>query len=40
MRYTGDQKKEERQQALAQAKGWWSKVQTSLVPKEKPEERG
>jgi predicted PurR-regulated permease PerM len=40
MRYTGEQKKEERQQAMEQAKGWWSKAQTSLVPKEKPEEQG
>jgi predicted PurR-regulated permease PerM len=39
MRYTGEHKKEERQQALEQAKGWWAKAQTSLVPKEKPEEQ-
>lgn len=40
MRYTGEEKKEERQQALEQAKGWWAKAQPSLVPKEKPEEQG
>jgi predicted PurR-regulated permease PerM len=40
MRYTGEQKKEERQQAMEQAKGWWSKAQTSLVPKEEPQEQG
>lgn len=40
MRYTGEEKKEERQQALTQAKGWWAKAQPSLVPREKPEEQG
>jgi len=40
MRYTGEEKKEERQQAMAQAKGWWSKAKTSLAPKEEPEEQG
>ena len=40
MRYTGEEKKEARQQAMAQAKGWWSKAKTSLVPKEEPEEQG
>ena len=40
MRYTGEEKKEERQQALEQAKGWWAKARTALVPKEEPEEQG
>jgi hypothetical protein len=40
MRYTGEEKKEERQQAMAQAKGWWSKTKTAIEPKEEPEEQG
>ena len=40
MRYTGEEKKEEQQRAMAQAKGWWSKAKTSLAPKEEPEEQG
>jgi len=40
MRYTGGEKKEEHQRAMAQAKGWWSKAKTAIVPEEEPEERG
>jgi hypothetical protein len=40
MRYTGEEKKEEHQRAMEEAKGWWSKAKTSLVPKEEPEEQG
>ena len=40
MRYTGEEKKEERQQALEQAKGWWAKARTALVPQEGPPEKG
>ena len=40
MRYTGEEKKEERQQAMVQAKGWWSKAKTAIEPKEEPEEQG
>jgi hypothetical protein len=40
MRYTGEEKKEERQQAMAQAKGWWYKTRTAIEPKEEPEEQG
>jgi hypothetical protein len=40
MRYTGEEKKEERQQALEQAKGWWTKARTALVPQEGPTEKG
>jgi predicted PurR-regulated permease PerM len=40
MRYTGEEKKEERQQALEQAKGWWAKGRTALVPHEGPPEKG
>ena len=40
MRYTGEEKKEERQQALEQAKGWWAKARTALVPQEGPTEKG
>ena len=40
MRYTGEEKKEERQQAMAQAKGWWSKAKTAIEPEEEPEEQG
>jgi AI-2 transport protein TqsA len=40
MRYTGEEKKEERDQAMAQAKGWWAKTKTALEPKEELEEQG
>jgi hypothetical protein len=40
MRYTGEEKKEERQQALEQAKGWWTKARTALVPQEEPPAKG
>ena len=40
LRYTGEHKKEERQQAMEQARGLWSKAKTSLEPKEEPEEQG
>jgi AI-2 transport protein TqsA len=40
MRYTGEEKKEERQQAMAQAKGWWSKTRTAIEPEEETEEQG
>ena len=29
MRYTGEHKKEERQQAMAQAKGWWARTRAA-----------
>jgi predicted PurR-regulated permease PerM len=38
LRYTGEHKKEERQQAMEQAKGWWAKTRTGLEPIEEPEE--
>jgi predicted PurR-regulated permease PerM len=37
MRYTGEHKKEERQQAMAQAKGWLAEAKTALGPEEEPE---
>jgi predicted PurR-regulated permease PerM len=37
MRYTGEEKKEERQQAMEQAKGLWANVKTAFEPKEGPE---
>jgi hypothetical protein len=40
MRYTGEEKKEERQQAMEQAKGWWAKAKIAVRPKEGPEEQG
>ena len=40
MRYTGKEKKEERQQAMEQAKGWWAKARTAIEPEEEPEEQG
>jgi len=40
MRYTGEHKKEERQQAMEQAKGWWSKAKASLEPEKEPEDQG
>jgi predicted PurR-regulated permease PerM len=40
MRYTGEEKKEERQQALEQAKGWWAKARTAIAPQEGPTEKG
>jgi predicted PurR-regulated permease PerM len=39
MRYTGEEKKEERQQAMEQAKGWWSGAKTSFEPRKEPEEQ-
>ena len=40
MRYTGEHKKEERQQAMEQAKGWLAEAKTALVLEEEPEEQG
>ena len=40
MRYTGEAKKEERQQALEQAKGWWDKARAATGPAEEPEGQG
>jgi hypothetical protein len=40
MRYTGGEKKEEHQQAMEEAKGWWSRAKTAIEPKEEPEEQG
>jgi AI-2 transport protein TqsA len=37
MRYTGEEKKEERKQALEQAKGWLAKARTAPKPEEEPE---
>jgi hypothetical protein len=37
MRYTGEEKKEEREQALEQAKGWLAKARTAPKPEEEPE---
>jgi len=37
MRYTGEHKKEERQQALEQATGWWAKAKAARKPEEEPE---
>lgn len=39
MRYTGEEKKEERQQAVAQAKGLWDKARVAIAPTDEPEER-
>jgi predicted PurR-regulated permease PerM len=40
MRYTGENKKEERQQAMAQAKGWLAEAKSALDPNEKSAEEG
>ena len=37
MRYTGEHKKEERQQAMEQAKGWWARTRAARKPEEEPE---
>jgi predicted PurR-regulated permease PerM len=37
MRYTGEEKKEERNEAMEQAKGWWSKAKATLVTRQEPE---
>ncbi|MGE5530568.1 MAG: AI-2E family transporter [Bacteroidota bacterium] len=40
MRYTGEHKKEERQQAMEVANHWWSKARTARPPEEGPGEQG
>lgn len=40
MRYTGEEKKEERQQAMAQAVGWWAKARVAITHKDGTEEHG
>jgi predicted PurR-regulated permease PerM len=40
MRYTGEHKKEERQQAMEQAKGWWAGTRAARKPEEEPEVQG
>jgi hypothetical protein len=40
MRYTGEHKKEERQQALAVAHHWWSRAGAVRPPEDKPDEKG
>ncbi len=37
MRYTGEEKKEEREQAMEQAKGWLAKARAAPKPEEEPE---
>jgi AI-2 transport protein TqsA len=39
MRYTGEAKKEERQQAMEQARGWWVKARSAIEPSEEREEQ-
>ena len=40
MRYTGEHKKEERQQAMQQAKDWWARTRAARRPEEEPEVQG
>lgn len=40
MRYTGDEKKEERKQAAEQAKGLWEKARVAVAPTDEHEEQG
>ena len=38
MRYTGEAKKEERQKAAEQVKGFWEKTRSTIIPKNDPNE--